>query len=396
MENEGEHAVLLRDPEGLASGPVLLTPAAAWAAVRMDGENTLAEVQADLLKATGVKLPLSRLEEVHTLLADQGFLDDEHYTLRLAQARAKWRGARSRPLAHRGTSYPEDLDALTLFLESHYLEGPGTLPAAGTPDPDFRGIFSPHVDPRRGGAVYARAYHHLLAHAPQARRFVLLGTAHGALNHRLVPGDKPFETPFGTLAVDDEGVGKLLSSLGHEVLEDGHRHGPEHSLEFQALYLAHALSAAHGPAVLKNVTIVPLLIASFDDLFAGDETGATDDPAVQAATPVLEALLADAATTLIAGVDLTHLGLRFGGEPVGEEDLSDIAAADRTFLEAVTRGDSAAIWADVARDEDGRNYCGFPALWLARRLVGPAPGALLDYHADLAEQAVVSFAAGAW
>ena len=62
IEQDGLDAVVLRDPGGVAEEPVLLTPAGAFLATRLDGHHTLAELQAELLQCLGEKIEFILLD----------------------------------------------------------------------------------------------------------------------------------------------------------------------------------------------------------------------------------------------------------------------------------------------------------------------------------------------
>jgi len=117
-----------------------------------------------------------------------------------------------------------------------------------------RGIVSPHIDPPRGGWCYAWAYVALAA-AP-VRTVLLLGVAHSGPPEPFVLTRKSFQTPLGVLAVDEAAVAELESRVG-DLTRWELVHRSEHSLEFQVIFLQHALAD-------RPVRIVPLLVSHLE------------------------------------------------------------------------------------------------------------------------------------
>jgi MEMO1 family protein len=398
IEHDGERAILLRDPAGLAGEPILLAPTGAFLAAHFDGTRTLEEVQARLEEASGsARIPLEQIADLADTLAAEGFLEGPAFEARRQAAYEAWQRSPARPLSHAGGAYPTLDEGLEEALGAWYAheDGPGALPAAGDPDEDLRAIFAPHIDPRRGGPVMAQAYHHLVARAPDADLFILLGTSHAPCTGRAALTRKGYDTPYGILEADVDAVERLAGALPGDPFASELNHRHEHSIEFQALFLAHALAAAGGTRGVGDVRILPILVGSFHDLV----TGATDpagDAGAESLASGIRRLVDDhpGRAVVVGGVDLAHIGVRFGGEPFTEAELPDLERMDRAFLDHVVRGDARGVFADVLADGDGRSYCGFPALWVMARALGPGTGRILGYGADLTDGAVVSFASG--
>ncbi len=396
VTDEGQ-AVLLRDPAGIGGDPVALAPAGAFLASRFDGSRTVEELRAELVRASGgVVVNLSEVEGLVRLLDERGFIEGEGYARRLAAARAEWEAAPVRLPAHAPVVYPEDPEALRSVLTGYWRAGPGSAPTAGEADPSLRGVFAPHIDLRAGGAVMAHAYDALLRQAPDADLFILLGTGHAPCEGRVALTRKDYGTPLGTLRTDVAAVERLASAVPGDAFASELNHRSEHSLEFQAVFLVHALREALGAEAVERVRAVPVLVGSFHDLVASGADPMTD-PQVAGLVEGIRALVAahPGRAVVVGGVDLAHLGRRFGGDDFTDAGLPDLERRDRGFLDGVVRGDAGAVLADVVADTDGRNYCGFPPLWVMTRSLGPGQGRVLGYGSDLSEGAVVTFAAGA-
>jgi AmmeMemoRadiSam system protein B len=189
----------------------------------------------------------------------------------------------------------------------------------------------------------------------------------------------------------------FLDALERELGEDlseGHRaHRAEHSVEFQALWLAH-LWPDDPPA------IVPLLLGSFHDLMADGGTPA-GDPEVEAFIRALRDVRArdPRRVVVLASVDLAHLGPMYD-QPEGLDDAGEqtMERDDRALLAHIAAGDAEAFFRTVGADGNARNVCGVAPLYVTLRIGGGA-GELLRYgqgriHPE--SGSVVSFAAMAF
>lgn len=396
FDADGEPAVLLRDPAGIADKPLTLAPAGAFLASRFDGRSTPADLQDALAKASGgVVLPIREIEKLIALLDERGFLEGAAFEARLAAALAAWNAAPARKPAHAGSVYPTEPEALRRELEGYYAKGPGEGPRAGAdPDATLRAVFAPHIDLRAGGPLMAHAYRALVEKAPDADLFILLGTGHAPTENRVALTRKDYATPLGTLRTDVALVDRIAKALPQNAFASELNHRGEHSIEFQAVFLVHALVEALGEARLEKVRAVPILVGSFFDLL--DDRGPVADAQVRALTGAVRSII-DAhpgRAVVVGGVDLAHLGRRFGGDDFTRAELPGLEQKDRAFLSAVVRGDARALHADVAADGDGRSYCGYPPLWVMAESLGPGRGEVLGWGSDLSDGAVVTFASG--
>ena len=74
--------------------------------------------------------------------------------------------------------------------------------------------------------------------------------------------------------------------------------------------------------------------------------------------------------TLIAAVDLAHIGPRFGDQ--WQVDLAHraiVGTADREMLDLVLQPDADAYYGQVMRDRDARRICGFTPMYLLTALM---------------------------
>ena len=104
---------------------------------------------------------------------------------------------------------------------------------------------------------------------------------------------------------------------------------------------------------------------------------------------------ADKETIIVAGVDFSHIGLKFGHERPAEYIESRAEAHDKNLLHAISEADADLFWEESKRVEDQYNVCGFPALACLLEILPLCKGKVLDYQLrhEAATQSAVSFSA---
>src|SRR5262249_780759 len=154
----------------------------------------------------------------------------------------------------------------------------------------------------------------------------------------------------------------------------------------QVIFLQHLF----GP----GVRIVPILCGPF--------AGATrsggrpeDDAGVARFLGALGELAAHADDMLwVAGVDMAHVGRRYGDRFAAAADqgaLADVAVQDRERCALLAAGDAEGFWGRLSADGDPLRWCGASPLYSLLAAVRPAKGALLHYEQwNIDPQSVVS------
>jgi hypothetical protein len=388
VEHEGQRVVALRDPSGFTESVVLLPGPLLEIVSMLDGDHTLVDVQAVVMKRHGRRVSAGEIEGVVASLDEHGFLDTPRFAERLAAVEAEFRGAPSRPASHAGGSYAGDPDELRRTMDGFFAApaGPGPIAerAAGAP---VRGVIAPHIDYHRGGPAYAWAYREL-AERCDADLFVIFGTCHAGLTQPFALTRKAYETPLGAAAADQDFIDALVSRARHDCFASELGHRGEHSIEFQAVFLRYLFGGR------RDFTIVPIL-ASFAHEALARGRRAEDDPRV---TAFLDAVAETAAAqnrrvAFVAGADLAHVGPRFGdAQPVSPAELQRIEREDRAMLLPVTTGDAEGFFASIEADGDRRRICGFSPIYALLRCVPGATGTVRHYGQWPDPQAVVTHA----
>ena len=371
-EWNGERVVCARDYEDLLDGPVLLPLPIMLIALLLDGLRDAGAVQAEYTRLSGgLPLPSAELDRIVRDLDAHGLLDSPVLADRRRAVADAYRAAPHRPMAHAGTAYPSDPAACAAALE-RYLAGArppanGSAPAAAP-----RGILAPHIDFARGGPMYGRAYA-ALAGLPAGVCVVVVGVAHAGSAAPYVLTAKGYETPFGVVEVDRALLEAVATRAPFDPLEEEPVHRGEHSVEFQVLWLAHMLRG-------RPFTVLPVLTGPLDAHTANGTPAAV--PAIEAFIGALREAIAAAKRPIcvVGGVDLSHVGPRFGDEEaVGPALGRRASGADRAALRHVEAGDAEGWWRTVTADGNRCHVCGLGAIYTVLRLLAPVTGRVLGY-----------------
>jgi MEMO1 family protein len=388
VDVQGQTMILLRDQLGYCEDSLVLSPAAAQLLIHMDGTSSLRDLQAHFMRQTGQLIYLEQLQEIAAKLDEHLFLENERFQQHVIEEEKQFRDDPIRRMTHAGKSYPAEAVVLTQELSSYFVPeigGPGT-PKTSVNGELLLGLMAPHIDIRAGGTCYAHAYK-ALCESPAPRTWVVLGTSHYPLENSFAVTCKDFETPLGTVCHDRECAEALLQRSPRDLRVGEYQHRREHTVEFQALFLALCQPSAQ---------IVPLLCSfSLEDWEA--EHGYIDE---------IAAILAELSTIcgysvgLLASVDLAHIGPRYGDRfRPHAGTVREHLGADRELLATMEECNASAFLGKLGREHNRRRICGLPPLYLlAKALEGRARGTLLHHTHTVVDQqqSFVTFASMAF
>jgi MEMO1 family protein len=385
---EGRDLIVVRDPLGIAQQNAALSMEVAPYLRLFDGSSTIGDLQMVMIRENGGALVFrSDAERVVAELSRLGLLQTEQYREKKERIVREFAESPERPAALSGASYPQDVAALGDLLDrvlSLAPPPPGSL--AGPPC----ALAAPHIDLRVAERTYAAAYGGIRFAAPSA--VLLLGTGHALGETRYSITEKTFSTPLGRAAADREAVARIRAAAARALAADDFAHRSEHSLEFQLLFLQRLFP-------MERVPIVPVLCGQMEDLF---ETSISplDDPGIVSLVEAISAWLAGppGGKLAVAGVDLSHVGPKFGDARTGRSLEAEVRAYDREILEALVAGDAAALFRAGARARNRYRICGFSALWTLLAVLPGIRGTVLDHDVWHEEptRSAVSFAAVAF
>jgi MEMO1 family protein len=394
----GQSYYLLRDPLSLAQGTLLVPQALGPILMLCDG--TMADSQAMEAALTiryGVSLSAAEIDDLLVALDNALLLENERTQAALARQLEAYRRQPFRPPVLAGLSYSDDRDLLAQQLNRyilsarqqtngrfkpslnghlpHSLNGRGNGTAVGNARP---GIFSPHIDYGRGGAVYARAWDAIRDEVEAADLVIAIGTDHYG-DDLFTLTRQNYATPFGVLPTSTRIVDALAQAIGEEAAYAGElRHCKEHSLELVTVWLHHMRGGA-------PVEIVPVLCGSFYG-FYGDQQSPATHPSVERFLETLSDHCQGRRTLIVASGDLAHVGPAFGGTPLTPQDRQQVGQADRAMIDRLCAGDAEGFFNTIRGVRNRYNVCGGSAGYLALKLMGAVTGQEMAYQSCPADE----------
>jgi hypothetical protein len=379
--------LLIRDPYQYSDEILIVPPLLAAALNFYDGESTSLDARAYLTRLTGELMPGDILQSMTDVLERSGFLETEEFDRLRARRHNEFASAAARLPAHAGTGYPDAAEELREQLEEYLREH---RRPAGDP---IVGIAAPHVSPFGGWQSYAAAYGRLSGAARRhaaGKTVVLLGTSHYGAPEKFGLTRKPFITPHGAIEPDTELIDWLEARSNGSIVMEDYCHSIEHSIEFQCVFLQQMLGS--------DFKILPILCGPFARALSTGEPPEKDDGVMRFFDALGEMAETRASNLFwVLGVDLAHVGIRYGHDLVAiadEDEMLEVKAEDEERLRQVREGRTEEFFEMVKPDQDRLNWCGFSPLYTFLNAMPDARGEVLRYEQwNIDEQSVVSFAA---
>jgi hypothetical protein len=384
IRQNGQTFYVVQDPFGVFNEPLCISEFAVVLLSLLDGARSLGEIQAlfdqsapDKLSPDFVQTHVAEIERI-------GLLQTEAYFNRKQEIVDGFVRSDLRPASHANAAYQGGPEELSDWIESILAE---TDPSAAPKQEPPRVVVAPHIDFRVNTEVYSHAYRAL--RGCRYDRVVLMGTGHSIMEGVYCPTLKRYSTPLGETATDREAVEKLTLIGDGVVSPNDFPHRSEHALEFQMIFLQHLLGA-------DAFELVPVLCGSVCHLMEGTSRLRDADgfpPFLDALRGIIEER--GRKTLVVAGVDLSHIGLRFSHPAPASEMLDDARRHDRGLIDAFIRWDPEAFWEAELRSGGRFNVCGFSTLSTILETVQPGAGRCLAYDVwdDSPTGSAVTFAA---
>lgn len=384
IQHGDEQVILIKDSLGLVEDGRAVPFSLYEIMAQLDGTKTVRDIQMHLIRQKGgLLVGADEVEQLLAYLDESYLLNTERYEKARDGIIAEFTKRRVRPCSYCGKSYPgsaaELQKMLDEILESRSLEKED--------DARLSALIAPHIDLSVGASVYGRAYQCLKNATPS--RVVVLGVGHQMIGDLFCLTKKDFETPFGLVKNDPVTVQRLWDAGNSIVSETDFSHKAEHSIEFQVIFLQHLLRK-------DSFTIIPILCGPVRSFLSEYNREAYLDAARPFLTVLSEILDAeDGETLLVAGVDLSHIGPKFGHNREAASFSAQAETHDHALLKAVCEGDAEAFWDESGRVEDAFNVCGFSAMACLLEVLPLSTGKLLDHQTwhEGPTRSAVSFAA---
>ena len=382
LQHGGKQYILIKDHLGLVPEGKAIELPLYQLMVLLDGSRTLRDLQVLLMRQQGGLLVGSdEIKGVVDQLDASFLLESDRFIRAREQIVEQFTSLETRPCSFCGHGYPPDPDDLRKRLDEILSRNPQA------PDPGkIVALVSPHIDLSVGAQAYGNTYQLLRYTSPST--VLILGIGHHLATGLFCLTEKDFDTPLGTVKTNKELVRKLKDGGGDVFAPNDFCHRSEHSIEFQVLFLQHLLKQ-------KSFTIVPVLCGS---LLAGlPEYGR--ESYRRKAGPFLERVeqilsIKGNEILLVAGVDLSHTGPKFGHDQPARSLQNLSEAHDRILIKNLTSLDADRFWEESRRVKDRYNVCGFAALACLLEVLPDSRGQVLQYEIwhEEATRSAVSFA----
>jgi AmmeMemoRadiSam system protein B len=382
--------LLFRDPFRYTNEILIIPPILTAALHFFDGESAILDAQAYVSKLAGQLIPSEIIESMVDVMRENGFLETEEFYRLRATRHAEFAATPRRLTVHSGSGYPDKAAELREKLDEYLRDH--RKPAANP----IIGLAAPHVSPWGGWECYAAAYGRLSGTTGEQlknKTVVLLGTSHYGEPEKFGLTRKPFVTPLGQLQPDTELIDWLDSRANGSVAMEDYCHSIEHSIEFQCVFLQQMLGS--------DFKILPILCGPFAKALRTGEPPERDDNVMRFFDALGEmAERQNSRLFWVMGVDLAHVGVRYGDELVAradQDEMLEVKEEDHERLKQVCAGDGEEFFELVRPEQDRLKWCGFSPLYTFLSSVQNAQnirGEVLRYDQwNIDEQSVVSFAA---
>jgi len=381
-----EDQICIRDPSGISDKIIFLSPDLFFIVSLFDGKHSILDIQAEYTRRFGIILFSEKVKDIINQLDSCLFLENKHFQEVKNRKIKEFKERPTRPASHAGISYQKDPEALKKQLKEMFKNYLSSSEKGW--EGEIRGLIVPHIDLTRGGGCYASGYTELYKHC-NATTFVILGISHVQTTRQFVLTDKDFETPLGILPADKSFISALTKKCKYDFFEDEFVHRTEHSIEFQAVLLRYIYEQE------REVKIVPVLCGSFEKFYM-DGSPSEGDPEFYDFTSALGSILKERGSSIccIAGVDLSHVGKRFGQDVImGYDLLNRVKEHDLKLIEKVLDFDAEGFLKFIQAERDCYNVCGVPAIYTLLKVIEAKKSKLIlyDHSVDDKTQSVVSF-----
>ncbi len=413
-EDDGRPMIGLRDPTGLSETVLGLSVEALQIIALMDGQLTCEQIRIAFARNTGFSLGIVTLQELMAALDKAHFLEGGSFEALYKKLADEYHAAPTRPM--------RNASALGVVVESRepfcsiLADAPHAHSAGITGL--VQGIIAPHLDYTRGRPCYAAAYATLIDR-PAPHRIIILGTNHFGRSTSVVSTGKAFATPLGTTEVDVPFLEKIEARTG-DLRRLEMDHAREHSVELQVLWLQHLFGADRfrmvpflcpdpsepgcpQPGPFRSVRppcrsgmgrssgsagpCNPQPGPSRPQLSPSDptQTAPSDGKGVDLrdfAHTLRELVEEDGHDTLlVAGADLSHVGMHFGDpQTLDEAFLEEVRQRDRRALDAIEAADAEAFRNCVSAEGNPTRVCSAGCIFTLLTALPHASPRMLGYH----------------
>jgi len=382
---KGRRMIAFHDPYHLTDHGVALDINTLPVLQLLDGFHDLRDIQAILMKRQGGRIVyVSEIESFIESLDRSCLLESPSFHQKMCEVRSEFCNRPTRLPVHAGKSYASEPAQLAQFIENaeNNIRQGCLQHIAG----NITGILAPHIDINIARDVYVNAYRYLKGASYDT--VVILGINHNVQEGLYSISEKNYATPFGEIKTDKKFIGELKKKVPDGTFApDDFGHMTEHSIEFQTIFLHHYLA---GP-----FTIVPILCGGVHEFIHHGRDVLTDER-FRKMVAAMKALLEEGKRRilLVAGVDLSHVGRKFGDQASADALLPQAIAHDKLILSFLSRGEPENIFRETLETQDRYHVCGLPAILLLASLLAENRADILhfDTYREYETESAVNYA----
>ncbi len=357
-ELNGKKALAVRDPVGYLEDIVVLPLEFAGFLSLLDGKHSIRDIQLLLTRSEGRIVFSSEIENMLKLLDRYLLLESPYFEKKKLEIEERFRRERIRKARLSGSSYPESRALLEQWMDELFKDKRSRRT-------EFKAFVVPHLDIKNCVFSYVSAYENFVP--TRISRIIVLGTGH-YLDDFIALTEKDFETPLGVVETDREWV-KRFRELSQIERDNEFYHKNEHSVEFQTLFIKYRF---------PNTRIVPFLVGSLQK-FIEEGREPLEDERFKRIVYAFRSLL-DEGTYVVASVDFSHVGPRYGDAfKVGEREKLKISDFDHDLVQSILKGDRRGFWEKIVKTKNAFKVCGVSALYLLLCILDIKGGEILNY-----------------
>lgn len=357
--HQGQQILILSCPLGIIETPVIINALLAPVLAEFDGTLTNEEI---LNKFEKQGLSLEVFKELVELLDSNFCLLNDNFREYLTNLKERFHNSTVRESALKGISFPHEKEALEKEINTYLAleKDDRKNTSEDNKAKKLLALIAPHIDYRRGGVSYGKAYRHLIGQEHDL--YILIGTAHQYSPFMFHLTKKDFVSPLGKLACDNELVSEIAKKHGEKrSFADELLHKREHSLELQLPFMHH---------IKNNSNFIPILVGGMYNLLNKgispndhEEYRSFKDSLIDSLRE--KYLSKGKSICFIAGVDMAHIGQSFGDrEKLSKDFLKEVEIRDEKYLTHVLNQNKDKLFSHIAEDNDKRRICGYPTLYL--------------------------------
>jgi MEMO1 family protein len=356
------------DPMRLAGGGFALHVRVAPLLGMMDGQHDLRDIQAALMHLTGGSIvPIADVEALIDQFDQAFLLESDTFRRKKTAVMEDFSRKTIREPVLAGTSYEKEPDRLRAYIAS--VEA--LLPSLPDQDNDIVGILAPHIEIAAADKAYVDAYRRIKG--GKYDLVIILGINHHGGGEPYCLTLKDYVTPLCTLNTDKEFVSELKAGLPEgSVAVNDFDHMMEHSIEFQAVFLAYYLGA--------SARIVPVLCGGIHEYLVSGKDPFCDERVIAFRDGILRIIKQSGRKVLfVSGVDFSHVGYKFGHSLPAGSLIGRAAANDSLIIDHLINARTEDIFQNARDTNDQFNVCGFSSMMLLSSLMGKCTAELLHH-----------------